>query len=185
MMQILATLAAVALFVAVVLWEPVPPVASLGAVGLALAGAGILGAWPWLVAGAAAVFLTAYAVALRISAAPAHVLAAAGFGLALLLLLQSADLARRARQARVGAGVFRAQIGGWIALAAGTLAGAILGIALARALAGSVPHPVAPPLAAASALGTLLAIAAIMIYGRPRPAEPRSRRVGPMAGEGE
>lgn len=166
MTRALAVLAAAVLFLVPVLQAPETAVAVLGGAGVALAVAGIAGRWPRLVAVAAALFVSGYAVAVRGPTVPASILPAAGFGLALLLLLQAADLARGARRAVVDPGVVRARTGAWVGLGAATVGATMLGTGVARGLAESVPHEAAPFVAAAGALGILLAMAAIVRQSR-------------------
>ena len=94
--------------------------------------------------------------------AAAGIVTASTYGLAILLLLQSSDLAHRARRADVGAGVVRSQIGHWIGLGAGTLAAALLAVASAHGLAASLPFAATPFLAAAGALGTMVGLAIVI-----------------------
>ncbi|HVQ75334.1 MAG TPA: hypothetical protein VMT79_07330 [Candidatus Binatia bacterium] len=165
MIRAVAALAACALFLVPVLTAPARVVAAVAGAGFVLAGAGVVAGWPQLVAAAAAMFVLAYATALALSPGGGHLVAAAGFGLSLLVLLQSADLARAARTASIGPGVARARLGAWAVLGGGALAAAMLGTVAAGGLAGLVPHAVAPLLTAAGALGVVLALGAIMIHG--------------------
>jgi hypothetical protein len=150
---------ALALFVLAVLTAPIRPVALIGLAGLLLAAVGIAAHWRWPVTAGACIFLTDYTAALLTAGGPVSVAGAAGFGLALLLLLQAADLARRVHRATVGAGVVRSQLARWIGLGAATLATTLVIVALAGAFAASVPFAAAPLLAAAGALGAMLALA--------------------------
>jgi hypothetical protein len=103
-----------------------------------------------------------YAAALWAAGASVSVVGATGFGLALLFLLQSADLARAARNALVDTRVVRSQLIGWALFGATTLGSAVAVIVLARGMAGAIPFTMAPLLAAASALGVILALASAL-----------------------
>jgi hypothetical protein len=169
MIRLAAATAAVVLFVVPLLAAPISVVAVPGVTGLLLTAVGLVSLWRWPLTAAACVFATDYALALWVAAPSVSVVGAAGFGLALLLLLQSAEIARCARGATVDAGVIRSQLGAWTAFGAATLGAAVLVIALARGLATAVPFTAAPLLAAAGALGVVLALAvALMRTARSR-----------------
>jgi hypothetical protein len=144
---------------------PLGAVAVIGGTGLVLAAVGIAALWRWPVTAAACVFLTAYATALFVAARAVSVVESVGFGLALLLLFQSVELGRCLRAAEVGAGVYRSQIGGWIALGAGMLVATMLVVAVAGAGAASIPFALAPIVAAVGAVGVVLALAAVVRGG--------------------
>ena len=97
----------------------------------------------------------------RPGALPRHV--AAGFGLSLLLLLQSTELARCVRHATVDAGLARSQIIHWFGFAAAAPAATFSAMPVAIALAALMPFAAAPVVAAAGALGAVLALAATVI----------------------
>ena len=103
--------------------------------------------------------LVLLSLALWVGGPSVGVVEAAGFGLALLVLLQSLELARCARHATVDAGVVRSLIVGWTGFAAATMAIAMLIMALARGVAAAIPFAAAPLVAAACALGVVLALA--------------------------
>ena len=166
MIRLAAAAFAAVLFVLPVLTAAVPVVTVAGLVGLLLAVLGIATLWRWPVTSAACVFLTDYAAALWLADAPVSVGGAAGFGLSLLLLLQSVELARCMRHATVDAGVARSQIAQWIGFGVATLVTTLLAMPVAAALAGLVPFAAAPFVAAAATLGTVLALAAAVL--RPR-----------------
>jgi len=179
-MSLVAAGAAAALFLVAVLTSPRPGVAALGAVGLALAGAGILARWLRLVSVAAATLVAAYAAALSISRPAASIATGAMFGLGVLVLLQAAEFGRCTRHGHVGTGVVRQQVAGWLRLAAGTLGLVAVGATAAGTMARSVPPAAAPVLAAAGALGVVFATALVIAGDRrrsgrgsaPRPREP-------------
>ena len=160
-----AALAAV-LFVVPVLTATVPAVAVLALIGLLLAAVGIATLWRWPVTSAACVFLTDYAAALWLADAPVSVTVAAGFGLSLLLLLQSVELARCMRHATVDAGVARALVRRWVGFGVAMLVVTFSAMPLAIPLAALVPFTTAPFVAAAGVLGAVLALAATVL--RPR-----------------
>ena len=157
---------AVALFVVPVLTTPAPAVAVIGLVGLLLAAVAIATLWRWPATAAACVFLADYAAALWLADAPVSVVGAAGFGLALLLLLESVDLARRMRDATVDAGVARSLVARWFGFGAAMLVATFSAMPLAIPLAALVPFAAAPFVAAAGVLGAVLALAATVL--RPR-----------------
>jgi hypothetical protein len=139
-------------------------VAGIGLVGLLLVAVGTVALWRWPFTSAAAVFLVEYAAALLLAGeAPSNLVVAVGVGVAVLLLLQAADLAIRARQAIGGLAVLRAQLARWLVLGGGGLVGSALGVGLAIALAPLLPPAAAPFLAGAGALGIVVIVAAIVV----------------------
>jgi hypothetical protein len=94
---------------------------------------------------------------------------AAGFGLGLLYLLESLDLAGRAHGATVDAAVIRSHLGLWTGFGAATLGAAALLVAVAGALAAPMPPAVAPILAAAGALGVVAIIAVFVTRAAAQP----------------
>ena len=167
MIRLAATAFAIVLFVVPLVTAPIPPVAVISALGLLLAAVGIIALRRWPVTAAACVFLTNYAAALWIAGASVSVVSAAGFGLALLLLLEAVELARCTRHATVDSGVVRSQVVAWTGFAAGTLGTAMLVMALAVAVAAAVPFTAAPLVAAAGAVGVALALTLALTRGRP------------------
>ncbi len=162
MIRLLGTAFAAVLFVVPLLTTPIPAVAVAGLVGLLLAAVAIAALRRWLATAAAGVFLADYAAALWVAGTPMNVVGAAGFGLALLFLLESVDLGRRALGATVDAAVVRSHLGRWIGVGGGTLVAAALAMALANSLATTVPPVVSPLLAAAGALGIVLVLAVVI-----------------------
>ena len=175
MLRLPAVAFAVVLFVVPFVTAPVRAVAVTGLIGLLLAAVGIATFWRWPITTAACVFLTDYAAARWVAGGSASVVGAAGFGLALLWLFQSAALARCARHATVGAGVVRSQIVRSLGFGVATLASAMLVMALAGPVAASVPFAAAPVVASAGALGVVLTLAAV-VTGAPRGASRRLDR---------
>ena len=165
MIRIPPAVFALVLFAVPFLAAPIRPVALVGSLGLLLAAVGIGGLGRWPVIAAACVFLTDYAGALWVARAPVSVGGAVAFGLALLLLLESFELARALRGAAVDARVVRSQLIAWSGFAVATFALTLLGLSLAGGLAASMPFAAAPFIAGAAALGVVLALAAI-ITGR-------------------
>ena len=149
---------------------PMPTVIVAGAIGLLCAVVGVVTLWRWPVTVAACVFLTDYAAALWVAGPAVNVPGAASVGLALLVLLHSAELARAARRATVDRRVIGSQALRWLSFVAGTLAVAVLVVALARVIAGGVPGIAAPVLAAAGALGVLVALALLFLTAGRAPA---------------
>jgi hypothetical protein len=162
MIRVAAASSAVVLFVVPYFTTPIPVVTVAGLIGLLLAAMGLATLWRWPVTAAACVFVTDYALALWVAGPSVSIVRAAGFGLALLLLLQSMELARCARHAVVDGGVARSQIVVWTAFGAATVGTAMLVMVLARAIAEAVPFTAAPLVAAAGALGVVLALAAAL-----------------------
>ena len=165
MIRIPAAVFAIVLFAVPFLTAPIRPVAAAGVLGLLLAAGGIGGLWRWPVTAAACVFLIDYAGALWVARSPVNIRGAVAFGLALLLLLESVELARAFRRATVEARVIRSQLTAWSGFAVATLAVTLLGLSLAGSLVASIPFAAAPVIAGAAALGVVLALAAI-ITGR-------------------
>ncbi len=151
---------AVVLFVVPLLTAPIPAVAVTGLIGLLLAAVGIATLWRWAVTAAACVLLIDHAAALWVAGASVSVVGATGFGLSLLFLFQSVELARCVRHAAVEIGVVRSQIVYWMGFGTATLAATMLVMALAGPVAASVPFAAAPFVAAAGVLGVVLALAA-------------------------
>jgi hypothetical protein len=155
---------ALVLYVVPLLVAPIRSATTIGLAGLVLTLVGMVTLWRWPVTAAACLFLTGYATTLWLADAPVSVVAATSVGLALLFLLQSAELARATRGASVGAGVVRSQALRGMAFGAATLVTALLVTTGAGALAGAVPFATAPFLAAAGALGVVLALAAAVTH---------------------
>ncbi len=162
MMRLLAAASALALFGLLRLTTPAPAVAGAGLVGLLLAAVAIAALWRWLATAAACVFLTGYATALWIESAPVNVVPALAFGLVLFFLLESVDLACRARGATIEGGVVPSALGRWLGLGVGAFAAAMVAMALATLVATALPAVASPLLAAAGALGSVWVLAAIL-----------------------
>jgi len=150
---------ALALFALTFRVAPIEPMAVIGLAGVLLIVVGMVMPWRWPIISAACIFTTNHALALWATDAPVSVLGAAGFGLAQLGLLQSADLGRCMRAASVGSGVVRAQIVRWIGFAVLTLTSTLFGAGVARSLSATLPVAVAPMLAAVGAVGVVVALA--------------------------
>lgn len=162
MIRLLAAPFPVVLFLAPLLVMPAAPIAAIGALGLLLATVSVLMAWRAGVTAAACVFLANYAMAVWTRGAPVGVVGAAGFGLALLGLLQVADLSGYGRRSTVEPAAVRAHLGRWLAVTAGALGAVALAAPLATALATALPSAVAPLLAAGAALGVVATVAALI-----------------------
>lgn len=163
MIRLAAAALAIVLFLVPLLMAREKVVAVVGLVGLLLAAAGIIALWRWPVTGAACVFLVEYALALWVAGSAGTIVGAAAFGLAILLLLQSGDLALRARHAIVDAAVIRAQLGRWIALGGSGLAAVMLAVVLAGAIAPWLPPAASPFLAGAGVLGIVITLATSVV----------------------
>jgi len=149
---------------------PAPPVVAAALAGLALVGVAIALGWRWPGTVAAGVFVADYAAALWLIEPRVSIAGAAIFGLGLLYLLASLDLARRVRRAAVDTPVVRSHLGRFTGFGAATLGAAGVLVAVANALAAPMPAAVAPILAAVGALG-VVGIAAVFVAraaGRPR-----------------
>jgi hypothetical protein len=154
---------AAALFAAPLIVAPARPVAWIGLIGLALAAPGVAGLSRGPATAAACVFLANYTLALSMARRPVNAIAAAGFGLGLLFLLESADLACRTRHAAADRAVIRAQLGRWLGFAVGTLAAVVAALGLAAGLAGAVSPVLAPLVAAGAALGAVFLLALVLV----------------------
>jgi hypothetical protein len=110
---------------------------------------------------AACMFLANYTVALWVTGVPVDLTSAVGEGLALLLLLQTAELSRASHRATVDHAVVRSQVVGWAVFGAGTLVTAGAVMTVAYVLAGRLPFAFAPVVAAAGALGIVVALTGI------------------------
>ncbi|HUK62636.1 MAG TPA: hypothetical protein VLV15_04860, partial [Dongiaceae bacterium] len=130
--------------------------------GLLLAAAAIIARWRWLVTPVACVFLAVYTGALVGAGAPLAIVPALGFGLALVVLLEAADLAIRVRGVTVEGGVIRWALARWIGLGGGVFVAAVLTVAMAGSLAETLPDAAAPLLAAAGALVSVLIVAILI-----------------------
>lgn len=167
---------ALALFALTFRVAPIEPMAVGGLVAGLLVLVGMVLPWRWPIVGAACLFSADHAIALWVTAAPVNILGASGFGLALLGLLQSADLGRCTREATVGGGVMRSQIVRWAGFATLTLATVMLGLVAAGSLSATIPAAAAPMLAALGALGVITAVAVAAVHAaRGRAAPPAAR----------
>jgi hypothetical protein len=133
-----------------------------GLLGLLLAATGLATLWRWLVTAAACVWLVDYAAALWLAGGAPRVVGPTLFGLSLLGLLQSVELARATRRATIDATVVRSQTLGGAGFGAGIVAAVVLLAALSGGLAATIPLTAAPFLAAAGALGVLVTVAAMV-----------------------
>ncbi|HKD00504.1 MAG TPA: hypothetical protein VKG20_20845 [Methylomirabilota bacterium] len=141
-------------------------VVGLGALALLLCWLGILVATPVLVSGMV-LALGEYALALWLSGAPPRLAGAALLGVVLLVLLETADLGRRAHGATLGPGVLAAQMRACIVVAALTGTGALAASAAAIVASTALRLPWAPVIAAAGVAVTLVAVAFALCARRP------------------
>jgi hypothetical protein len=176
MIRSLAALCALGLSAGPLLVLAMPIVAIAGALGVLLAAGGIAFNRPGLVSAASLVFLAEYAGATWAAGGPMNAMAATGFGVALVLLIDTADLARRIPR---GTGdelaIAQVQIGRWVRLAGGSCLAAAITV-FAGALASALPAVGTPFLAAGGAVGAVL-IAALIISRN----AVRARSTGPDA----
>ena len=174
MIRLLAAAFAVVLFVVLLLTAPMPAVAGAGLLGVSLTVLAVGARWRWPATAAACVFLADYAAVLWMARGPVNVVGAAGFGLALLVLLQAVDLACRVRGTTVNAALVLSELGRWIGLGTAALVAVVLAVALANSLATTVPAAAAPLLAAAGAVGAVLILAVVIVRaGKSRGASDR------------
>lgn len=159
MIQALAGLAVLCLAALPLLAAPSWLVVLPAAAGAGLAVSGILTFSTALVTGSALVFLVELAVALWLSAPQNAFALAVAFGLALGLLLQSVELARRLRGAAFDAAVPLVEVRHWIQTGIAAIVACMAAIGIATAITGLLPFVAYPFVAAAGALGTLLALA--------------------------
>jgi hypothetical protein len=153
-----AAVLSVVLVGAPILTAPSTAVVGLGAAALVLCGLGILIAPPVLVGGMV-LALGEYTLALSLVGGPPRLGVAALLGVVLVLLLETADLGRRAHRATLGPGLLAAQTRAWAAVAALTGMGALAASAGARVASAAVRLPWAPAIAAAGVAVTLVAVA--------------------------
>ncbi len=163
MIRLLAIAFAVVLFVIPRLTAPMPAVTGAGLLAVLLTVLAIGARWRWPATAAACVFLANYAAALWMARGPVNLVRAAGFGVALLLLLQAVDLTCRVRGTTVDATLVLAELGRWIGLGAAAFGAVVLAVALANSLATTLPAVVSPLLAAAGAFDAVLIVAAVIV----------------------
>lgn len=156
-----------AVFVAILAGFPVavlpgPPVSWLVVLALVVAGAGVLLLSVTLVTIAGALALIAHAVALLIVRPPVDVVAAAGFGATLVVVLALVHFAHCAEGAVLGPAVVATQIRQWLAIvAAGVVAAAAL-TAAAAVLGAALAGATLPLVVVAATLGALLTVAGVI-----------------------
>ena len=154
MMRALPLIPIVVLVALPVLVLPTPGIGLIGALAGLLCAAGALGRVRPLVTLGGSLALIQYALALWVAAAPPDVLGGVVLGVALALVLDSADFLRRFQGATLAAPAVRRQVRHWIVSASlGALAAAALA-AVATLVRFGGPPALYPILAAAGALGT-------------------------------
>jgi hypothetical protein len=158
MIRLAAVVCALVLLVVPARAMPIHVVVAPGVVAMLLAVVGIVTLWRWPATAAACLFVADYALALTIAGPGVRLASATCFGLALLGLLHSLEVARCARRAAVHRDVARSQILGWVAFAAVTVTIVTAAMVLARGVAPALPFALAPLLAAAGALGVVVAL---------------------------
>jgi len=175
MIRLLPLIPISALASAPVFLLPTPAFAAVAAVAAVLLAVGALIRLRVLVTAGASVTLVQYAAALAVTDAPPSAGGAAAVGVALVLVLDVSDFARRFRDASLAPGAWLAQIRHWAATAAlGALASLALAAAPALIRLGGSPA-LYPFLAAAGALAAAAGIAGA-VWQRHRDALPEDTR---------
>ena len=159
MIRLLPLIPIAALASAPVFLLPAPACAAVAAVAAVLCAVGALIRLRVLVTAGASLALVLYAAALAVTDAPPNALGAAAVGVALVLVLDVSDFARRFRDTSLTPGAWLAQIRHWAATAAlGALGALALAAAPALVRLGG-PPALYPFLAAAGALAAAAGIA--------------------------
>jgi len=158
MTRLVACFGAIVLFAIPLLVTIPAALVVAGVMALLVAVVGIVTYHPRAVTVAACAFLGIYTAALLVAGAPVDLAGAVGEGLALLLMMQGAELSRSARRATVNETVLRSQAVGWTVFGASTVVAAGLVMLVAQAVAGAIPFAAAPLIAALGALGVVLAL---------------------------
>jgi hypothetical protein len=138
---------------------PTRAVLVIGLLATALCAFGLLVRSTAVVVGCGVLALGQYTLALWLSTGPPRLASAVLVGVALLLLVETADFSRRVRNATLGPKLVASQVRYWAAFSA--LAGAVALVAAGLATAASVmvSLPWSPAFAAAGAAAALLAVA--------------------------
>ena len=140
-------------------------VVALAAAALLVCLLGILTATPALVVGIV-LALAEYAVALWIGGGPPRLAGAVFLGVVLRLLVETADLGRRAHGAALGPGVVGAHLRAWGSTAALASTTALVTAAVCGVASTAVRLPWAPAVAAAGGAVALVGIVLALTAGR-------------------
>jgi hypothetical protein len=137
---------------------PARSVLVIGLGALALFALGLVVRSGALVTAGGVLALGQYAFALWLGAGSPRLAGAVIFGVALVLLLETADFSRRVRGATLGPGLVASQVRYWVGFAALASAVALLAAVLATAASAVVRLPWAPAFAAGGAAAALVAV---------------------------
>lgn len=162
MMRLAAGLFSGAVFLLPLIVTPTRTVLLIGVAGTICAALAIVTLRRRLSTLAACAFVTQQAIAVWERGGAVDVVGAIGFGLALLLMLQSMDVARCVHGATVGRGVIVAQCARWAGLAFIMVLAAGGAVPAARVLARNVPAAFAPVLAVVGALAALWIVGSVI-----------------------
>ena len=141
---------------------PSPLLAWLAVPGLILGAAGVAALSITFVTASASLALIEYALALTIVQRPVDVVAAAGFGAALFLLLELVHFAGRVHGATVGPSVIASQVRHWSAIVTIGVASAIVLTMGGAGLRLALPGVALPLVVIAGALGALATVAGVI-----------------------
>jgi hypothetical protein len=141
---------------------PLAPVGWIGLIAVLLVLVGISIGGQWAVTAAACILLVEYTLSLSLSGPPVDFVQALAFGLILLMVLQSADFARRVGSAAIDRAARRAHLRRWLTVGAGTLAATVSALAIAGLVGAALPPAAAPVGAALGGFGVLLALAGLV-----------------------
>ena len=153
-----------AIFVVVLVGYPLliastTAVLTIGAAAMVLCALGIVALSTPVVVAGCVLALGEYALALWLSPGPPRLAGAVLFGVALILLLETVDFARRVGHAAMGPGLVASQIRYWGTFAALAGTAALVVIAVATAASAVVRLPWSPAFAAGGAVAALVAVA--------------------------
>ena len=143
-------------------------VLTIGAAAMVLCALGIVALSTPVVVAGCVLALGEYALALWLSPGPPRLAGAVLFGVALILLLETVDFARRVGHAAMGPGLVSSQIRYWGTAAALAGTAALVVIALATAASAVVRLPWSPAFAAGGAVAALVAVAVTLRHPRLR-----------------
>lgn len=141
-----------------ILIAPTKPVLMIALGALVLGAFGIVVRSTSVVIAAAGLALGQYALALWLSGGPLRLAGAALFGVGLVLLVETADFDRRARDAALGPGLVVSQMRYWAIFAALAGPAALVVVWLATAASVVVSMPWSPAFAACGAAAALVAV---------------------------
>jgi hypothetical protein len=141
---------------------PVRPIATLAALAGLLCVTGVLWRSIALVSAGGTVALVAYALALWLAASPLDMPGTLAFGVALWLIVNGTDFARRFHGASVHRSAVRRQLRYWVEVTATSSMVVIVFDVLARLLAFAAPQPVYAVIAALGALGAVMGVVGML-----------------------